>query len=487
VKIALISLDAGVPRTLATTAFISALADGLVHLNVPVRVVGLVRWEQGWRPEALSPFDAVAPWLSPSPPRLRDAFGAAWLGILDDTHDEHGFVGNVIPDWYLELLLDRELVSFANGDELTLVVYPIYLPVLRASIRVARRRGWKLIVQSCEAMSGSWIDPDTRDDYICMVANSADGVWALSEYLERYWVAKGLAPERVIIQPNIVRESAFSTAPRTDRHDSVYLGNLQHREIEYLVEIASLVRQQMPAFTLRIYGDASEERRTELAALISARGLGETISLEPAVQPIEVPDVLAGADVLLLPRSSGEFSAAGFPNKLGEYLASARPVVVTRVGDIPRYLTDQRDAYLVEPDDCQAFADAVVRALSSPADADRIGRAGRIVAAELLASPAAAKRIVDFIAALPEPVVPTAGLRKRFARVLGGLRAALNVLDSGLRRRLGPLRQSAYARVHSAVHRFRYTRQGHTRGVALKMLIVRVLRFMHLKPPESRP
>jgi len=244
-----------------------------------------------------------------------------------------------------------------------------------------------------------------------------------------------------------VRPSFFeSLGPPPGTHTAVYVGNLAHREIDYLLEISEMVRAQIPDFRLAVYGDAPEARRAELARLIDERSLGDAVHLEPPVKPVEVPGVLARADVLLLPRSRGEFSAAGFPNKLGEYLSSARPVVVSRVGEIPSYLTDRESARLVDPDDCEAFATAVVEVLTDSAAAAEMGVRGRAVARELSRSDVVARRVVGFVAGLPQG--------------LGG------------RTRSTPLR---YAR--------RAGRLARSYVPQVKRAIVRTLRLFHLKPP----
>jgi len=192
-----------------------------------------------------------------------------------------------------------------------------------------------------------------------------------------------------------------------------------------------------------------------------------------------VPGVLAGADVLVLPRSLGEFSQAGFPNKLGEYLASGRPVVVTKVGDIPNYLVDGQSAFLVDPDDCDAFARALVSALTDPAQAEVIGARGQAVARQLLASPMVARRIADFIAQLPPrhgaEQQRTRGLRR--ARVV--VRRFVTIGAHGVRRGLA----SARHRLGRLWRKLYYAPEGYTRVTALKIAIVRLLRYLRLKPP----
>ncbi len=466
-KIAVIATNAGAPGTLASTAFIGAILDGFAHVGIQSRVVGLARDRAAWHPEVLETFDTSAPWLASGDPRCRDLVAAARLGVLDQVAgaEPAGVDGR---GWYLELLLQRELQDFASGDDVAIVAYPRSYEVLRTVWRIAERCRWRVIVSSTEALSDTQIDPATRDDYVRGVVEHGDGVWALSDHLASYWQAQGVSEGRILVQPPAVRESSFAhdAPPRTAT--AAYIGNLQHREIEYLLDVSESVRRRLPAFRLTIHGDSTEDRRGELAQAISDRGLSRVISIEHAVPPTEVPAVLKRADVLVLPRSQGEFSEAGFPNKLGEYLASGRPVVVTRVGDIPKYLVDGESAFLVEPDDCDAFADALARALSDTDLADRIGANGQSVAARLLASSKVASRLVEFIRGLPSPRPQNTGSR------VWRHEAAFIATE---------LQAGARLRTRTAARALLYTRSGHTRVVALKMGIVRMLRALRLKPP----
>lgn len=489
-KIAVITTAIGAPRTLASTAFIGAFVDGLANAGVGARVIGLTQTELGWHPEALRPFETSAPWLSAPSPRALDRVAAARLGILEEARSSECSLDGRTPDWYLELLLQRELQAFAHGQEdVAVMVYPRSYAILNTAARIARRCGWRLLIFSTEALIDDQIDPATRDAYIRCVVDRCDGVWVLSDYLAEYWQANGVPGDRVFVNPPAVRDSSFAAdeAPRT--YSAVYIGNLRYREIEYLLDISEVVSRQLPEFNLTIYGDATDEQRSELVEAIGARALTGIVVLKPSVQPSDVPGVLRKADVLVLPRSAGEYSAAGFPNKLGEYLASGRPVVVTGVGDIPKYLVNGESAFLVAPDDCEAFAEALLTPLSQPELAEEVGANGRSVAERLLASPGLASRIVGFIEGLPTHEGERADARVRWSRFVLACRqlrpegnpppdktVPAARADHDVERKTEQLRRT-FAR------RLLYTPGGHTRIVAFKMAVVRVLRALHLGPP----
>ena len=90
----------------------------------------------------------------------------------------------------------------------------------------------------------------------------------------------------------------------------------------------------------------------------------------------EMPRLLKNAKMLCLARPTTTQALYGFPTKLGEYLATGNPVVVTAVGDIPLYLNDS-NSYIVKPDDNSAFSDRMLEVLSDYGRALKKGSLGK--------------------------------------------------------------------------------------------------------------
>ncbi|HYM08904.1 MAG TPA: glycosyltransferase family 4 protein [Terriglobales bacterium] len=83
------------------------------------------------------------------------------------------------------------------------------------------------------------------------------------------------------------------------------------------------------------------------------------------------------ATALLLPLWDDDQSRTRMPNKLAEYLASGRPVVTCKVGDLLDFLVDGVNAHLAEPGAERDFADRMIAVLQDPVRADQIGAAGQ--------------------------------------------------------------------------------------------------------------
>ena len=64
--------------------------------------------------------------------------------------------------------------------------------------------------------------------------------------------------------------------------------------------------------------------------------------------PVEkMPEILAAAHVVVVPQRNTLTAKAQFPLKLTDGMAMAKPILSTKVGDIPEILADT--GYLVEP------------------------------------------------------------------------------------------------------------------------------------------
>lgn len=85
-----------------------------------------------------------------------------------------------------------------------------------------------------------------------------------------------------------------------------------------------------------------------------------------------------------------------FSTKLGEYLAFARPVIITNVGEAMNYLKDGENAYVIEPNDTDLMAEKILEVFNHPYQAAQIGKAGQELARNTFHCDVQAKRLVTF-------------------------------------------------------------------------------------------
>jgi glycosyltransferase involved in cell wall biosynthesis len=127
-----------------------------------------------------------------------------------------------------------------------------------------------------------------------------------------------------------------------------------------LMKAARLVLQHRPEARFIFVGQGTGDlwREKRLRRAIYDSGLENKILM--LGYRWDTPDILAAANIVVIASLCTEAS----PIVLREAFASGRPVVVTKIGDIPEIVEDGENGLMVEPGDSGALATAILRFLS---------------------------------------------------------------------------------------------------------------------------
>jgi glycosyltransferase involved in cell wall biosynthesis len=129
-------------------------------------------------------------------------------------------------------------------------------------------------------------------------------------------------------------------------------------------------------FSLRIIGEGPDAVRLQTA--IDRLGLAPHVTLCGGKTHAELPREYGEADIVIVPSvldHSGDRD--GLPNVVLEAMASARPVVASRIGAIPTAVDHGETGWLVRAGDQAGLAEAI-RVLGADAGLrDRLGRTAR--------------------------------------------------------------------------------------------------------------
>jgi len=196
----------------------------------------------------------------------------------------------------------------------------------------------------------------------CVVANSG----AAARQLQ----SEGIAADRIAVIPNGVSIDRF--APRVAmRPVSTVLtvANLRTEKAhEVLLAAAARLVGAHPQLQFQIAGDGP--RLAELRALAQSLGLAPHVTFLGHRE--DVPALLAGADVFVLPSRS-----EAFPNGAIEAMAAGLPVVASAVGGLLDLIESGRTGLLVPADNPEAPAQPLGSLIVSPARASLLGAAAR--------------------------------------------------------------------------------------------------------------
>jgi glycosyltransferase involved in cell wall biosynthesis len=191
-------------------------------------------------------------------------------------------------------------------------------------------------------------------------------------------IAKGVAREKVSMITNGVDFSLFSLAGddskkhaiRTkfgfgDRFVAMYMGaHGAYNALETIIDAAVRLKDD-PRFLFVFVGAGDE--KPKLQRRVSAHFLSNVIFLPP-IQRLESPVMLAAADTFVLPNRKGDFFTGNLPNKLFDFMASARPVVVSGAGETAELVMAAGCGRIGRAEDSMAMALALIELAEMPVE-----------------------------------------------------------------------------------------------------------------------
>jgi glycosyltransferase involved in cell wall biosynthesis len=221
------------------------------------------------------------------------------------------------------------------------------------------------------------IDDRVKGPQIRAMLAAAPAVTVVSEALRERLIARGVAPERITTIPNGIDAGRFQVRDRAAARRRLglvaqqayilYVGRLsEEKSPGTLVTAMATLRSTHPSAGLLVVGDGPLRRA--LTDQAHTLGLRDRVRFVGHQGHDEVATWMAAADCLCLPSVR-----EGSPNVILEALGSGLPVVASRVGDIPRVVTDA-SGILVPAADAPALAAALAAALERDWDRAAIHR-----------------------------------------------------------------------------------------------------------------
>jgi glycosyltransferase involved in cell wall biosynthesis len=229
-----------------------------------------------------------------------------------------------------------------------------------------------------------------------------DVIFVITKNLEKYYKPLAGKKTRFLLLPVTVDFDRFPEPVKdiaNNRHIT-YVGDLSQSKdgVLTLIRAFALIQNEFPEHNLKLIGSNNDKNYMNLLAqTIEELSLQARIILTGYMNPEDIPCELYKARLLVLSRPDNIQAKGGFPTKLGEYLATGVPVAVTRVGELPLYLTDNKNAFLADPDSIESFADAMKRALLNTDNAAKVGIAGREIAKLHFAHSSQGKMLFSFL------------------------------------------------------------------------------------------
>ena len=135
------------------------------------------------------------------------------------------------------------------------------------------------------------------------------------------------------------------------------------------------VLDEYPQARLVLIGDGA--LRESMDQLSIKLGISHAVYFTGLIPHVAVPEYIASADVAVVPYPKMDHRNWLSPLKLFEYMASAKAIVASEVGQVKDIIHHETNGLLVTAGDAQEMADAVIRLIENDDLRLRLGQQAR--------------------------------------------------------------------------------------------------------------
>lgn len=273
--------------------------------------------------------------------------------------------------------------------------------------------GGRVIAEINEPPKAMWgVSPDTLpappDGWL---VRHTDGFVSISSRLTEWLRQAGIPAHRILDLPVLVDTEAEGVGAVGDSHGPyVWSGGAYYaREmLPFMLDVVERMIGQRPEARFIFTGwEPASIDEDDLSERLGEWIAAGAISVAGKLERGQLRAVYRDATALLLPMEADLRSHFRAPTKLGEYLVSGRPVVVSDIGEVGLLLTDQVSAILCPVGSVDAMVEALCDIESRPRWASSIGTEGRSVARRNLDFQSHNVRIGQFVALIAQNDYPS--------------------------------------------------------------------------------
>lgn len=208
-----------------------------------------------------------------------------------------------------------------------------------------------------------------------------NGIFVISKALKNYYKEEGIYEEKLHVINMFVDISRFAGIQKIEADPYIcYCGSnaITKDGVDDLIKSFALFRKKHMEYKLIIcHKNVPDFEIDYLNNLAKELNVENAVLFKKDVAPEIIPIILTNSKMLVLERPNTQQAQFGFPTKLGEYLATGNPTIVTRVGEIPNYLKHKKNAFLVDAGNVEAFANEMCYVADHYEEAIAVGKEGQ--------------------------------------------------------------------------------------------------------------
>ncbi|WP_231598458.1 glycosyltransferase [Crateriforma conspicua] len=159
-----------------------------------------------------------------------------------------------------------------------------------------------------------------------------------------------------------------------------YLGQMAQRDLpNTMLDGLILARKQGLDAHMNVIGciDSRASGRLARHRIENDQRLNECVTMTGWVSERELARQLKASDCFVLLRRDEVQTRACLPTRIPDYLQSAKPLILSGVGDLKHFFTHRQTAWILPPGDHpESLAAAMIHLATNPEEASQIGTSG---------------------------------------------------------------------------------------------------------------
>ncbi len=242
---------------------------------------------------------------------------------------------------------------------------------------------------------------EKRERKIVREFNLFHGIIVISDTLRDFFIKDLSLKVKILEVPILIDNKNHSLDKRniSVEPNLVYTGSLIDRKdgILIIIKAFSRIAESFPHIRLIMTGDInSSPDKEKVFEYLETYKIKTRVDLPGYVSKEELIRLTSTATALLLAKPDNRQNRYNMATKIGEYLLTGRPVILSSVDPVCNHLTYRVDAFVVNPDDNE-IADELRFILGNPEKAVEIGSKGQEKANQLFNYKTHAARMNDFL------------------------------------------------------------------------------------------
>jgi glycosyltransferase involved in cell wall biosynthesis len=217
-----------------------------------------------------------------------------------------------------------------------------------------------------------------------IILKRIDAYVSISRELKIYY--NSICKKPTLILPIIINTSRFNhiqpTLQKTNKRKYLcYMGNMEITKdnVDNIIKSFGKISKQYSEIDLHLYGQPKEKTFKFLKKIVELQNIKDRVFFMGKVSSNLVPNILINAEILVSSQPKTLRASGGFPTKLGEYLATGVPTLLTNVGENSKYAKDNEHLFFAPPNDSKLYAEKISYILENYEEAKTVAENGKIL------------------------------------------------------------------------------------------------------------